>query len=354
MAVSRITIPQANLRPILRATAREWRAHLKRVIDRAHFILGDELRTFEQEFAAKMGARFAVGVASGSAAIELSLREAGIRGEVLTTALTAPFTAVSIRAAGCKPRFCDVDPETLQIDAADAARRATNKTRAIVPVHLYGQPCDVRAIKKLGLPVIQDACQAHRAPLDFSTPVAYSFYPTKNLGALGDGGAIVTNSATIAKRLRMLRDGGRDADQIAHIEGINARLDELQCCFLRAFLPHLDEWNTHRAKLASLYDSLLIDCPGVKLIRRTPESVNHLYVIRAERRDTLKSHLASIGIGSAIHYPVPLHQHPAFAQRISLPHAERAVKEILSLPLWPYMPESAARKVARAIRKFYS
>jgi dTDP-3-amino-3,4,6-trideoxy-alpha-D-glucose transaminase len=352
--VSRIKIPQANLRPILRATGREWRANLNRVIARAHFILGDELRAFEEEFAAKIGARFAIGVSSGSTAIELSLREAGIRGEVLTTALTAPFTAVSIKAAGCMPRFCDIDPETLQIDAADAAGRVTAKTRAIVPVHLYGQPCNMQAIRKIGLPVIQDACQAHGAPLNFSTPVAYSFYPTKNLGALGDGGAIVTNNAAVAKRLRMLRDGGRDGDQIAHIEGINARLDEMQCCFLRAFLPHLEEWNAHRAKIAVIYDDTLGDCSGVTLTRRTAESVNHLYVIRAERRDALKAHLAANGIGSAIHYPVPLHQHPAFAQKISLPHAERAVKEILSLPLWPYMKEFDARKVARAIRKFYS
>jgi len=204
------------------------------------------------------------------------------------------------------------------------------------------------------LQVIQDACQAHGARLEFSTPVAYSFYPTKNLGAMGDGGAIVTNSASIAKRLRMLRDGGRDGDQIAHIEGINARLDEIQCCFLRAFLPHLEEWNAHRAKIAAIYDDALSDCRDVKLTRRTTGSVNHLYVIRAERRNALKAHLAANGIGSAIHYPVPLHRHPAFAQTISLPHAERAVKEILSLPLWPYMKESDARNVVRAIRKFYS
>ncbi len=354
MDFSRIKIPQANLQPVLRATAREWRANLKRVIGRAHFILGDELRAFEEEFAAKMGARFAIGVSSGSAAIELSLREAGIRGEVLTTALTAPFTAVAIKAAGCTPRFCDVHPETLQMDAADAARSVTAKTRAIVPVHLYGQPCDMRAIKKIGLPVIQDACQAHGAPLHFSTPVAYSFYPTKNLGALGDGGAIVTNSASIAKRLRMLRDGGRDGDQLAHIEGINARLDEMQCCFLRAFLPHLKEWNGHRAKIAAIYDDVLGDCSGLTLVRRTAESVNHLYVVRAQRRDALKASLASQGIGSAIHYPVPLHHHPAFAQKISLPHVERAVTEILSLPLWPYMKESDAHKVARTVEKFYS
>lgn len=354
-----MAVPQVNLRPVLRATAKQWRANLKRVIDRGWFILGDELRAFEEEFARAMGAGFAVGVSSGSAAIELSLRDAGITGEVLTSALTAPFTAVAIRAAGCEPRFCDIDPETLQIDAKDAAMRATRRTRAIVPVHLYGQPCALDRIRRIGLPVIQDACQAHGARIRgkslaaFSTHVAYSFYPTKNLGCLGDGGIILTNSQAAVDRLRMLRDGGRRGDQIAHIAGSNARLDEIQCGFLRAFLPRLDEWNAHRARIAAIYDESLRDCAGVTPVRRTPESVNHLYVIRAERRDDLRDYLARREIGSAIHYPVPLHQHPAFAQRISLPHAERAAREILSLPLWPYMKESAARQVARQVGAFY-
>jgi len=349
-------IPQVNLQPALRATGREWRANLNRVIARGRFILGEELRTFEEEFAAACGAKFAIGVSSGSAAIELALRAADIQGEVLTSALTAPFTAVAIRAAGCKPRFCDIDPETLQIDPDDAARRVTKRTRAILPVHLYGQLCDIDAIRRIGLPVIQDACQAHGARhrenslAALSRYVAYSFYPTKNLGALGDGGAIVTNSARAAARLRMLRDGGRRGDQIAHVIGINARLDELQCAFLRAFLPHLPDWNAHRARIAAIYDDELRGCPGVRLIKRTVESVNHLYVIRADRRDRLREYLSQHGIGTAVHYPVPLHRHPAFAQKITLPNAER---EIVSLPLWPYMKESDARKVAAAIRKFY-
>jgi dTDP-4-amino-4,6-dideoxygalactose transaminase len=360
MAVSQVSVPQVNLQPGLRATAKVWRANLARVIRRGHFILGEELRAFEEEFARAMGARFAIGVSNGTTAIELSLREAGIRGEVLVPALTAPFTAVAIRAAGCTPRFCDVDPETLQIDARDAAARVTKRTRAIVPVHLYGQPCDIAAIRRIGLPVIQDACQAHAAtfkgkPLALRTPhVAYSFYPTKNLGAFGDGGCIVTNSAAIAKRLRSLRDGGRKNDQVSHVIGINARLDDLQCCFLRAFLPHLEEWNTHRAKIAAIYDDELRNCPGIRAIKRTAESVNHLYVIRSERRDQLRAHLAKAGIGTGVHYPVPLHRHPAFAQKISLPNAERAVQEILSLPLWPYMKESAAQRVATQVRRFYS
>src|ERR1039457_362346 len=196
-------VPQVNLKPALRATAREWRANIRRLLARGHFILGEELQAFETEFAEAMGARFAVGVGSGTAAIELCLRDAGVSGEVLTSALTAPFTAVGIRAAGCRPRFADVDPETLQMDADDAARRITSRTGAIVPVHLYGQPCALDRFRKLGLLVVQDACQAHGArfrskPLAaFSPYVAYSFYPTKNLGCLGDGGAIVTNEAGV-------------------------------------------------------------------------------------------------------------------------------------------------------------
>lgn len=311
-----------------------------------------------------MGGEFSVGVANGTAAIELCLRDAGVTsGEVITSALTAPFSGVGIRASGATPRFADVDPETLQIDAADAASRITSKTRALMPVHLYGQPCALDRFQKLArkhrIPLIQDAAQAHGALFDgkplaaFSRYVAYSFYPTKNLGCMGDGGGIITDSAAARDRLTVLRDGGRHGDQIAHSIGVNSRLDELQCCFLRAFLPHLNEWNLHRAHIASIYDEELRDCPGVKLIKRTQGSVHHLYAIRAERRDRLRAHLTAQGIGSSVHYPVPLHQHPAFAQKVSLPHAERAVTEILSLPLWPYLKEGAARRVAERIRRFY-
>ena len=355
-----MAVPTVNLKPQLQQTAPEWRANLRRLFVRGQFILGPELRAFEEEFAARTGGRDAVGVGSGTSAIELALRDARVSGEVLTSALTAPFTAVAIRAAGCEPRFTDIDPETLQMDPDDAASRVRSKTRALVPVHLYGQPCALDRLRKLGLPLIQDACQAHGAryrgePLTaYSAYVAYSFYPTKNLGCLGDGGAIVTNSPAAAKRLRMARDGGRDGDQVSHVAAVNSRLDELQCCFLRAFAPHLEEWNAQRARIAAIYDEELSGCPGVGLVRRTADSVNHLYVIRAERRDQLRKYLARHGIGSGVHYPVPLHRHPAFAQRIRLPHAERAAGEVLSLPLWPGLKESAARRVAACLRKFYS
>ncbi len=316
-----------------------------------------------------MGARFAVGVGSGTAALELALREAGVKergAEVITSPLTAPFTGLAILAAGAKPRFADVDPETLLLDAEDAANRATRQTAALMPVHLYGRPCDLArwaaVARQLGVPVIQDACQAHgarfqgRSLAEYSPYVAYSFYPTKNLGGLGDGGALTTNCARRARRLAMLRDGGRKGGHVSRLAGVNSRLDEMQACFLRAFLPHLEEWNARRARLAALYDEGLKDCRGVRLLDRQG-SVHHLYVIRAARRDRLRAHLSGHGIATAVHYPVPLHLQPAFAgcglRRGDLPVVERACREIVSLPLWPQMPESAVEEVTERIREFY-
>jgi dTDP-3-amino-3,4,6-trideoxy-alpha-D-glucose transaminase len=359
-----VFIPQVNLKPAIAASSAAWRAGLARLLARGHYILGEEVRGFEAEFARAMDARFAIGVANGTQAIELALRDAGVRGDVITSALTAPFTAVGIRAAGCRPRYADIDPATLQIDAADVEGRISKRTAALLPVHLYGQPCALDRFAKLArahkLALIQDACQAHGArfqgkPLTaFSRHVAYSFYPTKNLPCLGDGGCLTTDSPAIAKRLRMTRDGGRrGGEQISYVAGINSRLDELQCVFLRAFLPHLEDWNAQRSRIAAIYDEELLGCPGIGMVGRTADSVHHLYVIRAERRDRLREFLAAEGIGTGVHYPVPLHKHPAFGERVSLPHAERAVREIVSLPLWPYLKESAARRVADRVRKFY-
>ncbi|MBM3727190.1 MAG: hypothetical protein FJW40_17425 [Acidobacteria bacterium] len=357
-------IPVANLRPAILQAETGWRNRLDALLDRCQFILGQDVREFESAFAAATGARHAVGVASGAAAIEISLRHLGITGPVLTSALTAPFSAVAIQAAGATPHFADILPDTLQIDPDDAGNRITRRTAAIVPVHLYGQPCQIARIAALGRPVVQDACQAHgarvagRALTRFSPYAAYSFYPTKNLGALGDGGAICADNAATARRLREIRDGGRRGGQVSYVRGVNARLDELQACFLNAFLPHLEEWNQERRGLAAFYDAALRDCPGVRLVERTSDSVCHLYVIRARRRAALRRYLAERGIGSAIHYPVPLHLHPAFAdaglKRGSLPHAERACREILTLPLWPGMAVSQASQVADRVRTFYS
>lgn len=363
-------IPAANLKPCLDATEGAWRSRLDELFARMHFILGEQGAAFENEFAAATGARFSAGVGSGTAAIELCLRDAGIvRGtqEVITTALTAPFTGVAIHTPGCKLKFADVDPETLLLDPDDAGNRATKSTAAIVPVHLYGQPAELvrfRGVARtLRAVLIQDACQAHGArhrgkPLtDYGPYVNYSFYPTKNLGCLGDGGAIATNSPTIAKRMRSLRDGGRRGGQVAFTPGINSRLDEMQACYLRAFLPHLGEWNSMRAATARLYRESLRDCPGVLPIKTSGESVNHLCVIRAQRRDKLREWLVARSIGTGVHYPVPLHLMPAFhgsgVRKGDLPHAERAAREIITLPLWPYMTESDALEVIDRVRAFY-
>jgi dTDP-3-amino-3,4,6-trideoxy-alpha-D-glucose transaminase len=362
-------IPAVNLQPQLDETRLAANSRLDEMFARMHFILGEQVAAFEREWAEATGAADSVGVGNGTAAIEICLRDLGFttaQHEVLTSALTAPFTGVGITAAGARPRFADVDPETLLLDPDDAGNRATKKTAAILPVHLYGQPVElprfVKLARTLNAVLIQDAAQAHGARLggrpltDFSRYVCYSFYPTKNLGCLGDGGAIATSSASIGKRLRSRRDGGRRGGQVAHIEGINSRLDEMQACFLRAFLPRLAGWNANRARTASLYRQGLSDCAGIRLVR-TAESVNHLFVIRVERRDKLREYLARRGIGTGVHYPAPLHLMPAFrdagVRRGSLPHAERACREVISLPLWPHLPESQAMEVVQAVREFY-
>ncbi len=364
-------VPMVNLLPILTSTLPQWEQNLRQLFERMQFVLGGQVAAFEHEFAARTGAKYAVGVGTGTSALELCLRAAKVTRpgqQVITSALTSLFTAQAICSAGARPIFADIDPERLLIDAGDVAQRVSENTAAILPVHLYGQPCDLQRLRKIacaaGAALVQDACQAHGATLQgkaltaFSPFVAYSFYPTKNLGCLGDGGAVATSSASLAAKIRMLRDGGRKRDQLSRMPAMNSRLDEMQACFLRAFLPKLTEWNSHRARLAALYDEALSDCHEVRPVTRSRDSVNHLYVIRTPRREHLRGYLARNGIASAIHYPIPLHLHPAFAdcglKRGALPNAERACREILSLPLWPYMPESAVLAIAERIRGFFA
>ena len=364
-------VPMVNLRPLLASTEPAWRAHLSALFDSMQFVLGAQVAAFERELSASFGAGYAVATGTGTDAIELMLRAAGLgesQAEIIVPALTSPFTAQAVLAAGCVPRFADVLPDSLQLDPQDAARRIGRRTAAILAVHLYGQPGDLRTLSRLarrhGEVLLQDACQAHgartggRALTHFSKSVAYSFYPTKNLPCLGDGGAVLTDSSSVAKRLRLLRDGGRENDQISRIRARNSRLDEMQACYLRAFLPELARWNEQRSRLAALYDRALEGCGPVQPVARTADSVCHLYVVRAPRRDRLRQYLAKHGIATGIHYAVPLHCQPAFrdcgAKRGDLPVAERACREILSAPLWPFLPEAAVEQVAGRIRKFYA
>lgn len=349
-----------NLRPLLAATEPAWRANLARLFERMQFVLGEQVAAFEEELAAAWGAGFAVAVGSGTAALELAIRAVGLGDsgrEILLPALTSPFTAQAVLAAGCRPRFADVDAETLLLDPADMERRIGKRTAAILPVHLYGQAAPLAELTKIarrrGLLVVQDACQAHGVALPhFSEAVAYSFYPTKNLPCLGDGGAVLTNSRAVAQRLRSLRDGGRRNDQVARVRAVNSRLDEMQACYLRAFLPKLAEWNVDRARLAGLYDRALEGCEGVRPVARGAGSVCHLYVVRAKRRNALRRHLAKHGIATGVHYDVPLHLQPAFRTSTSLPVAERACREIVSLPLWPYMADEVVGEVVDRVREF--
>jgi dTDP-3-amino-3,4,6-trideoxy-alpha-D-glucose transaminase len=369
MAANSILVPMVNLRPAIEEAASSWRANLQCMFDRAQFVGGEQSARFEEEFAAFHGARFAVGVGSGTDALALSLRAAGVAPgrEVLVPALTSPFTALAVLEAGAIPSFADVNPKTLLLDSDDAGERMSRKSAAIVTVHLYGNVSDLRTLSNLAREtatvLVQDACQAHGArfegrPLsDFSDPVAYSFYPTKNLGALGDGGAILTDRKRLSDRLRLLRDGGRSGGQISRVPGINSRLDEIQCCYLRAFLAHLPEWNERRARLAAIYDEALTGCDGIRPIARGQDSAHHLYVARAARRNRLREFLLQRGIASAVHYPMPLPFQPAFRTgRVrpgDFPVAEKACREIVSLPLWPHMPDSVAGDVAQAVRGFY-
>ncbi len=314
-----------------------------------------------------------MGTGSGTDALTIALRLHGVSGpgrEVITTPLTAPFTALAVIAAGARPVFADIDEETLLLDPAKAAAARTPDTAAFLPVHLYGQTCDLdrwgALAEETAAALVQDACQAHGAlhrgrPLtSFSRFVAYSFYPTKNLGALGDGGALVLDREPDAEHARSLRDGGRKGAHVSQVPGLNSRLDELQAAWLRVALKRLAAWNNTRRHLAGIYDEELAGVPGELLQpvgrRAGGDHVYHLYVVRTPRRDALRDELARHNIGTGIHYPVPLHLQPAFAgcgsQAGDLPVAERAAREILSLPIGPHLGEEHVRIVARHIRRF--
>jgi dTDP-3-amino-3,4,6-trideoxy-alpha-D-glucose transaminase len=345
--------------------AADVRAAIERVVERGWFVLGPEVEAFEAEFARASGVRHAIGVGSGTDALTLLLRAADIGpgDEVIVPALTAAFTGLAVLAAGARPVFADVDPERLTIDPASCAAALTPRTRAIMPVHLYGQPADLASVSAVahrhGLAVIEDCCQAHLATCA-GVPVgtqtfggAFSFYPTKNLGALGDGGAVITNDATVADRVRRLRNGGQSA-RYDHVEaGITSRLDEIQAAILRARLPRLTRWTAERRALAKAYREQLP--PWLQPVpERDAGHVYHLFPVRAARRDALREHLQAARIETLIHYPVPLTRQPAFASLASAdcPSATRAASELLSLPLNPRLTGADVARVAAAAGTF--
>jgi dTDP-3-amino-3,4,6-trideoxy-alpha-D-glucose transaminase len=350
----------------LREDAADVRAAIDRVVASGWFVLGPEVRAFEAEFAAASGAPHAVGVGTGTDAIALALRALGIGpgDEVITTALSAAYTALAVLMAGATPVFADVDPERLTIDPESVASAVTPRTRAILPVHLYGQAADLDALQEIAarhnLAIVEDCCQAHLATAG-GRPVgtigaagAFSFYPTKNLGALGDGGAVVTRDRSLAERVARLRNGGQ-IDRNRHEEpGVNSRLDELQAAVLRARLPFLAAWTRRRRTLAAVYRRALEGAPVLVARDEEPGHAYHLFVVRSARRDALRRHLRDRGIETLVHYPVPVSRQPAMAAcgRAACPRAERACSEVLSLPLHPGLDEDQIAQVAGAVHGF--
>lgn len=345
----------------------ELDAAIDRVLSSGRFILTDELAEFEQEFAAYCGAGFAVGVASGTDAITIALAAAGVTpgDEVITAANTCIPTIVGIERAGATPVLADVDQHSYTIDPAQVERRITPRTRAIVPVHLYGQPADLTALAEIaerhGVLLVEDCAQSHGARWDgrrtgsFGIAAAFSFYPTKNLGAIGDGGIVVTSDDEIARRARLLRNYG-ERDRFEHVlHGLNSRLDALQAAVLRAKLVHLDGANAQRRELARRYDALLAGGAVVTPPKPTmAEPAYHLYVVQADRRDALRRQLEDEGIGTAVQYPIPPHKQPAYRELDvagGFPAAEALAVRIVSLPLSADHTVEEIATVAAAVRR---
>jgi dTDP-4-amino-4,6-dideoxygalactose transaminase len=345
-------------------------AAVARVLASGWFVLGEEVARFEEEFAAWLGVEHVVACANGTEAIALALQAAGVRpgDEVLLPANTCVPTLSGLRLSGARPRLCDVDPETLTIDAVLVERALSPSVRFLLPVHLYGGVADVEGLLLLanrhGLTIVEDCAQSHGASLSgrmtggFGTAAAFSFYPTKNLGAYGDGGAVATRDAELANRLRQLRQYGWSRRDYAEREGWNSRLDELQAAILRAKLPSLADENARRRQIAGRFDAAFEGLP-LRLLRTRTDSLpaRHLYPVRVERRDAFRAHLATLGIETRIHYPVPLHLHPAYAslghKRGDFPVSEHACDSVVSLPIYPSLSDAQVEAVIAAVRGFF-
>ena len=335
------------------------------------YILGPRLERFERAFAEYCGTRHAVGVATGTEAIRLALQalEVGPGDEVITTPLTAAFTSLAVLLLGARPVFVDVDPYTFNIDPVKARAAITPRTRAILPVHLHGRLAAIEALRELsgesGIPIVEDACQAHGASIGsrragtWGAAGAFSFYPTKNLGAYGDGGMVVTNDADLAERIRILRSGGQRTRYWHEALGTASRLDELQAAMLQAKLPHLDSWTDARRAIANRYDRALRHLPlQLPPVPTDGSHVFHLYVVRTRARESLRAWLTERDIGTDVYYPHPLHLQPAFDHlgyaKGCFPQAEAACLEILALPCYPDLREGEQDTVIKAIVDYFA
>jgi dTDP-4-amino-4,6-dideoxygalactose transaminase len=363
-------VPIVELKSQYRAHQAELDGAIREVLEASWFILGQQGEAFEHEFAAYCGAGHAVGVGSGTEALHLALLGCGVGpgDEVITVPNTAVPTVCAIDFAGATPVFADIDPVIFTLDPGELERHLSPRTKAIVPVHLYGQPADMEPIcefaRRHGLRVVDDAAQAHGAEYrgrrvgTLADATAWSFYPSKNLGAYGDAGAVTTDDPELAQRLRMLRNYGEEQRYHHTIRGFNSRLDEIQAAILRVKLRHLEGWNERRRAIAAGYEELM-GHPDVRLPAEAPHArhVFHLYVIRATQRDALREHLLACEIGTQIHYPLPIYRQEAYAHLAvpagACPEAERAANEVLSLPLYPELTDAQVEAVAEAVNAFH-
>jgi dTDP-4-amino-4,6-dideoxygalactose transaminase len=364
------SIPYFDLPAQLRGIRKEIDAAIARTIDNCSFCLGPDVAQFEQDFAKFCGTEHCVGFNSGTSALHVALLLAGVGpgDEVITTPFTFIATSWAISYVGAKPVYVDIDDATCNLDMKLVERAMTPRTKAILPVHLYGQPCDLDPLleiaRKHKVPLIEDACQAHGAKYKgktvgtFGVTACFSFYPGKNLGACGEGGALVTNDGKLAARAKSLREHG-STQRYYHDEiGFNYRMEGFQGAVLGVKLPHLAKWTERRRAIAKIYGELLSETP-LQLPRELPhaEGVWHVYAARHARRDELKKYLEANGVGSAIHYPIPLHLQKAYAslghKPGDFPVAEKAAREVLSLPIYPEMTDKHVQRVTDAVKDFF-
>ncbi len=359
-------VPLIDLQARLRPLRTELMAAFERVLDSGVFVMGPEAEALEREFAQFCGVRHAVAVNNGTSALQLALAALGIgQGDrVITVSHTFIATVEAISATGATPVLVDIDPATYLMDPRFAEAAITPRTRAIIAVHLYGQPCDMDAINAIagrhGLRVIEDACQAHGARYRgkragaLSDVACFSFYPAKNLGTTGEGGMLVTNEEAIARNARLMRSHGEEERYVHRVAGWNFRMPELLAAATRAQLPHLDDWNEQRRAAAAAYDVRLRGLPlGLPFVAPDRDHVFHQYIVECDGRDAVRAALARRGIGTAVHYPLPVHRQRAYASLGlgpgSLPVTERVAERILSLPMFPEISDEQIGAVAEAL-----
>ncbi|HXZ28176.1 MAG TPA: DegT/DnrJ/EryC1/StrS family aminotransferase [Terriglobales bacterium] len=361
-------IPFLDLKAQYRSLKPEIDAAIARVLESCQFVLGEEVARFEEEFAAYCGAAHAVAVNSGTSALHLSLLALGVGpgDEVVTTPFTFVATVAAIGYSGARAVLVDVDPHSFNLDPARLERALTLRTKAIVPVHLYGQPADLDPIfeiaRRRGVPVIEDACQAHGAEYKrrrvgpLGELACFSFYPGKNLGAYGEGGLVVTNNSEHARTVRLLRNWGEERRYHHQLRGYNYRMEGLQGAILRVKLRHLEEWTEARRARAARYTELLrgseVQTPAEMPYAR---HVFHVYAVRSPQRDALQKSLQAAGVQTGIHYPIPVHLQPAYAdlgyKAGDFPVAERLAREVLSLPIYPELAPAQIEEVVAAVQQ---